>query len=249
MQILANTTDLTDRELELPRWAQRLVLVFWWLFAVSTAILVPAGDADRLASLSLISRALVSPLAPLALWFALHALRHRARQGIRGLELNPAVRFALVGAMCGLALATKFAAHGALSTAPDMPWGLAVLAYFAVYWVVLGAWLLMRGVWSFSHHHVFWIGGLAFALIEENRAVLRAFASGDYLGASLLLAYLIPVYGLPFAATFMLVPTEDLPRARFRPGFMACVACALLPLALYKYWGVAWHVLLGNPLG
>lgn len=40
---------------------------------------------------------------------------------------------------------------------------------------------------------------------------------------------------------------EDLPRARLAPGLLACATCAMLPLALYKYWGIAWHVLLGGP--
>ena len=247
MQLVAESGPAIEPDLELPPWAQRLVVVFWWLFALATVILGPAGDAERLSSLSWAVRALVSPLAPLGLWALLHALRHRVRGAVRGLRLPAAVRFSFVGTVCGLGLALKFAFHREISGGAPLGWGLTVLAYFAVYWAVLGAWALLRSAWAFTYHHVFWLGGFAFALVEENHAVLRTCASGDYLGAALLLAYLIPVYGLPFAATFMLVPSEDLPRTRRRPGFVACLACAVLPLALYKYWGIAWHVLLGGP--
>lgn len=222
MEIAARNVE---PELELPDWAQRLVIVFWWLFALATVILLPGNDP--------------ATLAPLVLWVLLHAVRGRARAVVRALPLPAALRFSLVGTLCGLALAMRFATRQPVDGAGGV--------YFAVYWVVLGSWLLLRGAWAFNYHHVFWIGGAAFALAEENRAVVRALWNGDLLGGSLLLAYLIPTYGLPFAAAFMLVPQEDLPRARLRPGWIACATCAMLPLALYKYWGIAWHVLLGSP--
>lgn len=233
-------------DLELPPWAHRLTVVFWWFFALATVILMPGGDQpERLRELSPGLRLLISPLMPLVAWVLLHAARHRARALVARLALPPAARFAVVGAGCGLVLALKFAAHGELAGASH--WGASVLAYFLVYAGVLAAWLVLRSVWALTYHHVFWIGGLAFALVEENHAVLRTLATGDQLGAALLLAYLIPIYGLPFAATFMLVPPGDLPRTGRRPGLAACIACALLPLSLYKYWGVAWHCLLGTP--
>lgn len=233
-----------EGESALPDWARRLVFVFWWLFALATVIILP--DDARQSSLSWAARAVVSPIAPLVLWLLLHAIRTPAREALRAVPLPAAVRFSLVGSVCGLALALRFATHRELA-AGATDFGLTTGVYFAVYWVVLGSWILLRAAWAFSYHHVFWIGGVAFALAEENHAVARALANGDYLGGSLLLAYLIPTYGLPFAAAFLLVPPEDLPRARLAPGFVACATCAMLPLALYKYWGIAWHVLLGGP--
>jgi hypothetical protein len=237
-----------EPDLDLPPWGRRLVVVFWWFFALATVILMPGGEQpERLRLLSMGLRLLISPIMPLFAWVLLHAVRHPVRRMVARLALHGALRFAIVGSACGLVLALKFAAHGELAGATAWPWGVSVLAYFAVYCGVLFAWLLLRGVWAFSYHHVFWIGGLAFALVEENHAVLRTFATGDTLGGSLLLAYLIPIYGLPFAAPFMLMPPGDLPHASRSPGFAACVACALLPLSLYKYWGIAWHCLLGGP--
>ena len=234
-------------DFELPPWADRLIVVFWWFFALATVILLPGReDPEQSAQLSLAVRLLVSPLMPLFAWFVLHAIRHPVRALIRGLGLPRAARFAAVAAACGITLAVKFAAHGAASGASPWPWGVSVAAYFLVFAGLLVAWLVLRSIWALSYQHVFWIGGLAFALVEENHAALATLARGDPLGAALLLAYLLPIYGLPFAAVFMLVPQEDLPRARLRPGLVACAACALVPLALYKYWGIAWHCLPGS---
>jgi hypothetical protein len=240
-------TDATESDLELPPWAQRMTIVFWWFFALATVILMPGTEhPERVRQLSLALRVLVSPLAPLFLWVILHAAREPLRAAVRRLAVPFPMRFVLVGAVLGLALSFKFAAHGDLAGGLPIAWGGGVLAYFGVYCAVLTCWFLLRGLWAFSYHHVFWIGGLAFALVEENRVVFRTLLAGDVLGGSLLLGYLTAVYGLPFASVFLVMPPEDLPTTRRHPDALACLACAILPLMLYKYWGVAWHCMLGS---
>jgi hypothetical protein len=159
------------------------------------------------------------------------------------------LKFILIGALCGVLLSLKFATHGELSGVPSPSWGFSLLAYFGVYCGVLCTWLLMRAVWAFSYHNVFWVGGLAFAMVEENRVVLRTLLGGDLLGGSMLLAYLIPMFGLPFASVFLLMPDDELPRAGRRPGLAALVAFATLPLLLHAYWGVAWQTMLRAACG
>jgi hypothetical protein len=231
-------------DIELSAHEKRLVIVYWWLFALSSAILMPLPGNAPTEGLSPALKLLLSPLALLAGWVAALTLKDHARALLRRIPFPSPLKFALIASGVGLVVALRFALGMDLGTTDPGARVVATLTYFAVYATALAGWYVLRWAYAFHHYHVFWLGGVMFAMCEQNRAVLSSAAAGDLLGASLMLAHLIPSFGVPFAVVFLLMPHEDLPQRENRPDWVGYALLSALPVLLYHGFAPVWLRLL-----
>lgn len=230
-----------EPDVQLTPHERRLAIVFWWLFALSTAVLLPSHDPPVAADLPLALKIAASPFVWLAVWLSAHALRRPARGLVGCLPRPVLLRFVLVAALAGIALAVHMACGMEEPLGGRIGPRLTTAAgCFGVFMVAMAGWYLIRRIYAFHHHHVFWIGGLMFALFDQGQGLSYAWSTADYLGGVLLLAHTIPVFGVPFGIVFLLMPREDLPRPDRSPGWFGFALLTMVPVLVYVAWAPLW---------
>lgn len=221
---------------------------FWLLFAISVAGLLSDPTLNPGAErVPIALRVIASPLGLLVLWVALHRFREPIHNLVRRAALPPWLMFSLLGLVFGIGVAANFSISFNIygqDIHPDP--ALNTVLYVGIYGGVMLGWYLLKMAYALTYRHVFWIGGLTFAMFEQNYILPLTVLGGGIVLAPFLLVYLVVSYGVPFATPFLMMPEEQLPQGRRRLGVLGYLLCIALPLLLFNLLGGAWFWLVGQ---
>ena len=194
------------------------------------------------------ARILLSPLTLAVLWFGLLHWRRHLQRWIERLPLAGPLRFLLTGVPVG-AILVQFTVAFGLSPDLDPRPVVNTLLYVGPWGGLILGWYLLRSRYAFDHRLPFWIGGLVGAVEEQGFMVPMAALSGDLVAAVLGAVFLIPCYGIPIAAIWVIAPDRDIPGGTGRLGWLGRVLCVVVPKVLF--FALAWpsYWLLGVALG
>lgn len=230
-----------------------LWIVFWSLYIFSVfAVNGPEATASQRSIIGFLPIWvvwLISPLMIPAQWFLLLRFRSSLSRNIASIKLPVVIKFIIAGLFLATVLGNNFAIyfdlyHNDIPEFWNNPILNTVVGYFGPYGGLMLGWLLLRRWFAFDYRHVFWIEGIMGALTEQNYIFPLTLLSGSIIGALVLLFHLIPVYGVPLASVWVVMPKDQLPQGGRKPGFWGYILFIVLPRVAFYLGAILYYRLL-----
>ncbi len=211
------------------RYQESIVRKIWfWLWYAVAAGLALAGDARS---------TFFWPITLVLVWIFVVLLAERLQRAVAQIPIPLAAKFYLLGLFFGAVVMENFA----ISFHGDEHSNLAINSFLwlgAYFGTLLGWWLLSRR-WRFSATQVFFVAGLQGAFVEQNFALVKMLAKGQFLFAALTIPIILVVYAVAVAPGYVILEPE-LSRGRPRPNVAAWILAFLMPPILFFAFGGAW---------